>query len=723
MQTANKRPYLTKSRFKLALECPTKLFYAGEGQSYFDKNDGNDFLSALADGGNQVGELAKYKYHDDPVGQAITVEPLGYAPALNQTAEKLAVKGRVVVAEAALLHADFFVRVDILIRDPDQKTIDIIEVKSKSVSDETIASRFKNTRGQFDGGWLPYLYDVTFQVEVARRVFPNYKVRAKLLLLDANQPCAIDGLNQFFQIVLDKDAPKDRPRAQVVSPAGLKKSDLGSLDFLREVAVDDIVDELRHKPIDNAAHIPDPHRENLTVFMEWAGEMQMTGTRIFHGVSKACKSCQFRAPPGSPQRSGLHECWRDAIEQGLLDGGRNLDSRVEPLSIDLWGGVSGGSSLADTVIKHRRAFLADIQESDVQPKSVYKGQGMSPLERRMLQVEAANKQADKHVLDEERLKEMDQWEWPLHMIDFETSAPSLPFFNGMQPYQTIAFQFSHHVMSRSEDGLLQIKHANQWISTEAGFFPNIEFVRQLRLALMPEGRLFGTVFRYHNHENTVLRSLRATIADSPPQEVPDAAELISFIDLITKATGEEVQRIGPFEGEKAMVDLHRLIQESYCSSLAKGSISLKFILPAILKDAQEVADFYRQPGVYGKGLQIESLNFQNEGGHQWLQAHTGDDPYKTLPAIFGPEHGQLNELLFRLARDAEDETAINQGGLAMTAYNYTQYSGLRQAERQSISDALLRYCELDTLAMVMVVQGLMALREKSRIASTSVYTN
>jgi hypothetical protein len=377
--------------------------------------------------------------------------------------------------------------------------------------------------------------------------------------------------------------------------------------------------------------------------------------------------------------------------------------------------VSGGSSIADTVIKHRRAFLADVQESDVQPKSMYKGQGMSPLERRMLQVEAANKQAEKYVIDEDRLKEMDQWEWPLHMIDFETSAPSLPFFNGMQPYQTIAFQFSHHVMSRNEDGHLQIKHANQWISTEAGFFPNIEFVRQLRLALMPEGQLFGTVFRYHNHENTVLRSLRTAIEDAPSEKVPDASELISFIDLITKATGEEAQRMGPFEGKKAMVDLHRLIQESYCSSFAKGSISLKFILPAILKDAPEVADFFRQPGFYGKGLKIESLNFQNEGGHQWLQAQTSDDPYKTLPPIFGPEHGQLNELLFRLASDTEEEAAINQGGLAMTAYNYTQYSGLSKAERQSISDALLRYCELDTLAMVIVVQGLMALRDKSRI--------
>ena len=176
-----------------------------------------------------------------------------------------------------------------------------------------------------------------------------------------------------------------------------------------------------------------------------------------------------------------------------------------------------------------------------------------------------------------------------------------------------------------------------------------------------------------------------------------------------------MKRIGRFEGEKAMVDLHRFIQESYCSSFAKGSISLKFILPAILKDAPQVADFYRQSGIYGKGMQIESLNFNAEGGHQWLRSDTGDDPYKTLPPIFGPEHSELNDLLFRLASDGDDDTAINQGGLAMTAYNYTQFSGLSSAERQSISDALLRYCELDTLAMVIVVQGLMALRAKQRL--------
>lgn len=49
----------------------------------------------------------------------------------------------------------------------------------------------------------------------------------------------------------------------------------------------------------------------------------------------------------------------------------------------------------------------------------------------------------------------------------------------------------------------------------------------------------------------------------------------------------------------------------------------------------------------------------------------------------------------------------------MTAYNYTQFSSISSTERKSIEQALLRYCGLDTLAMVMLVQGLMELRRIS----------
>ena len=53
--------YLTKSRFKLALECDTKLFYTNKNE-YPDKKVDDPFLEALAEGGFQVEELARI-YH------------------------------------------------------------------------------------------------------------------------------------------------------------------------------------------------------------------------------------------------------------------------------------------------------------------------------------------------------------------------------------------------------------------------------------------------------------------------------------------------------------------------------------------------------------------------------------------------------------------------------------------------------------------------------------
>ena len=168
-----------------------------------------------------------------------------------------------------------------------------------------------------------------------------------------------------------------------------------------------------------------------------------------------------------------------------------------------------------------------------------------------------------------------------------------------------------------------------------------------------------------------------------------------------------------------MIDLHRLVQEGYFSRKSGGSISLKYVLPAILHDAKEVAQIYERPGLYGAGLGIHSLNFKDAGGHVWLQKAKGGDPYKTLPGIFGKENPDLNEMLMRLAGDDEEEGVIAQGGLAMTAYNYTQFSSISPEERLKIEEALLRYCELDTLAMVMLVQGLMELRGQPMKIETS----
>ena len=99
--------YLTKSRFKLATECPTKLFYTGK-KEYPDQSMEDSFLAALAEGGFQVGELAK-AYHPD----GHDIESLDYKTAIEQT-NALLERENVTIFEAAIRHENLFIRIDVL---------------------------------------------------------------------------------------------------------------------------------------------------------------------------------------------------------------------------------------------------------------------------------------------------------------------------------------------------------------------------------------------------------------------------------------------------------------------------------------------------------------------------------------------------------------------------------------------------------------------------------
>ena len=73
------------------------------------------------------------------------------------------------------------------------------------------------------------------------------------------------------------------------------------------------------------------------------------------------------------------------------------------------------------------------------------------------------------------------------------------------------------------------------------------------------------------------------------------------------------------------------------------------------------------------------------------------NPYKTLP----PElKGYSNEDLENFLPLTNEE--IRDGGAAMMAYSYLQFTDIHPQQKEAIVKALLRYCELDTMAMVMI---------------------
>ena len=56
---------------------------------------------------------------------------------------------------------------------------------------------------------------------------------------------------------------------------------------------------------------------------------------------------------------------------------------------------------------------------------------------------------------------------------------------------------------------------------------------------------------------------------------------------------------------------------------------------------------------------------------------------------------------------------VSDGGAALTAYGRLMYEDLSAATRRRIEQSLLEYCELDTLAMVLLYQGLLDLMDRA----------
>lgn len=52
--------------------------------------------------------------------------------------------------------------------------------------------------------------------------------------------------------------------------------------------------------------------------------------------------------------------------------------------------------------------------------------------------------------------------------------------------------------------------------------------------------------------------------------------------------------------------------------------------------------------------------------------------------------------------DSED---LKEGGAATIAYAKLQFTNMSDSEREELRNSLLRYCELDTLAMVMIIEA------------------
>ena len=153
------------------------------------------------------------------------------------------------------------------------------------------------------------------------------------------------------------------------------------------------------------------------------------------------------------------------------------------------------------------------------------------------------------------------------------------------------------------------------------------------------------------------------------------------------------------KGDYCMVDLYELVLSYYYTPHAKGSNSIKAILPAVINDSELIRNKYSK-AIYGT-LEMPSLNFNN---HTWINYESGNNPYNSLDPVFEKFSLELDE---ELKSKGINIDSISDGGAAMMAYAFLQFSDISPHEKQHLEKGLLKYCELDTMAMVMIMEAFM----------------
>ena len=643
----NKPRFLTKSRFKLAAECPTKLYYTGKEEIYKSTKSDDSFLAMLAEGGYQVGELAKLYW---PEG--IEIESPNHQDAEALTLELLK-RDQVVLFEPAIRFGDLFARVDILVKDGHQ--YQLIEVKAKSYNSSK--PQILGSRGELKSEMRPYIEDVTFQAFIFKSAFPSAHLKTFLMMPDKAKRVTVSGLNQLFKI------ERVGRRAKVITNPKAKEAEIDK-DILTLVPTDDYIE----KVFEDGVSVLGDKRSLIDLASEWSAAYK-EDKKIKPRPGSQCSNCEFRAALGDGLKDGFKECWKEAYQFKEEDF-------IKGTVLDIYKFRGKDRLIAEGRIRMSAVLAHDLEEKDG-------GEQLSLSERQWMQIRGIPPSEDRggYWIAENFLRnEMSSWTYPYHFIDFETSTVAIPFHAGMRPYEPVAFQFSHHVMH--SDG--RIEHTGQFLLTDPVKFPNFQFAQALKDQLEHDQ---GTVFMWSHHERTILNKIIEQLEDAD-RPTTNAEALVNFLKSLT-TNGSQ----------REMYDLCKLSEHAFFHVLTKGRSSIKKVLPAVMSSSKYLREKYSQP-IYGNLNGIPSMNYTDTAW--WIDNGHGapTDPYQLLK---DSAKNLIGEDLS--SNDADDDLEIAEGGAAATAYSRLQFEEMNSTTRKNIENALLRYCELDTLAMVMIVEA------------------
>lgn len=319
---------------------------------------------------------------------------------------------------------------------------------------------------------------------------------------------------------------------------------------------------------------------------------------------------------------------------------------IEPNIFDLYyGGAIGHYKSGwyfDELISQGKVSFWDIDTDRFRTR---KGELGARGQRQLIQVQYTKSNSE--WVSSELSAILYSLKYPLHFIDFETYKGAIPHHKGMRPYELVAFQWSCHTVMSPESEPVH----SEWLNLD-NVYPNFLFAE----ALMNEIGTTGTPLMWTSFENTILR------------DILEQMEIYEYSNdnlkewLINITTDKD--REGRF------VDMNKITLDCYFHPDMKGKTSIKSILPAIWKN----------------NPYLHSI--------PWFKKYAPDtegnqNPYDTLKPIKDSQ---------------ESNEVIKLGTDAMRAYHDLMFGPLSDniQRREEIKNLLLQYCELDTMAMVII---------------------
>ncbi|MBD2175378.1 DUF2779 domain-containing protein [Pseudanabaena sp. FACHB-1998] len=624
--------YLTKSDLKTARSCSTKLYYKKLGYPTVDRVD--SYTRILSDGNFIISKIAHLLYPEGIYISANFSSQENINHAVQETINYLQ-QENVVLFEPVFYSQHKLARADILVKQGDR--LEIIEIKSKafdsSAHEDLIKYRnlslFRNKRtGKVGGEWRHIIEDVSYQVGILQEMLaehlPNLEVVISpyLIVPDKAKTTSIDNLASYFQI-----QRLSTHRNSLSKFNGIKVNFTGDIEqihqdqFLTKVSIAAEVDELIEPTIASA-------QKYINYLIE-------RSTQIFAPISKSCKGCEYRASDRD-SRDGFKECWGDLA-----------DEEFHVLDLYQMGRIGGNDTpLVNELIQQKKVSMFDVPLDELNDYTY--------SYRQLIQIEYTQK--NKEWISEHLPKIMQEIEYPIHFIDFETSRMAIPYRAGRQPYEQVAFQWSCHTISEPDAPPVQ----TEWLDLDNNF-PNFQFAESLMECLGDR----GTILTWATHENSVLRDIYYQMQAYDYQN----PELQTWL-----ANTAKLNHKGGHKGKSTLVDMNALTLKYYFHPLMKGRTSLKCVLPAVWKTNSYLHEipWFKE---YFRDVDGEILS-----------------PYDVLSEL------QIGDRTY----------VVNEGAGAMLAYQDLMYGESRELclhnpeMRSQWQELLYQYCRLDTMAMVII---------------------